>query len=131
MQVLAIVASVLTMITAFVCNNLHGFFLISMVTTGLVLYLFWKYHWWKALIIILFLTYFISLIWLLNNPVSLVKTPNDLTYYYAFFYFSIITAMYSLVVFKKPNDLYPENLILSTILSAGLAYSILLLLLVF
>jgi len=126
-QVLAGQALTLAMITAFVCNHTLTFFLISIVTAGLVLYSFWKYNWWKAMVFILCIGYFIDLIWLLQNPVSLVKTPGDLTYHYSFIYFSVITAMYSLVVFRKPDKVFPGNLILSTILLAGTAYSVLLL----
>ena len=69
--------------------------------------------------------------WLLANPVSLIKTPGDLTYHYAFIYFSIITAIYSLVTFRKPGEGFPDNLVLTVLLLAGIAYSVLLLSLVF
>jgi hypothetical protein len=130
MKVLAGLAFTMAMFTAFVCYQTHAFFLISIVTTGLALYSFWQYNWWKNLIYVLFISLFIFLIWLLKNPVSLVKTPQDLTYHYAFIYLSIITAMYSLVVFRKPNPDFPENSILGIILFAGFTYSILMLVLI-
>jgi hypothetical protein len=130
MKVLAGLAFTMAMFTAFVCYQTHAFFLISIVTTGLALYSFWQYNWWKNLIYVLFISLFIYLIWLLKNPVSLVKTPQDLTYHYAFIYLSIITAMYSLVVFRKPNPDFPENSILGIILFAGFTYSILMLVLI-
>jgi hypothetical protein len=131
LQVLAGQALVLAVVTAFVSNHTHSFFLISIVTTGMVLYTFWKYNWWKILIFILCIGYFTCLIWLLNNPLSLVKTPGDLTYHYSFIYISVITGIYSLVAFRKPDNGYPEKMILSTLLLAGTAYSSLLLALVF
>jgi hypothetical protein len=130
MKVLAGLAFTMALFTAFVCYQIHAFFLISIVTTGLALYSFWQYNWWKNLIYVLFISLFIYLIWLLKNPVSLVKTPQDLTYHYAFVYLSIITAMYSLVVFRKPSPDFPENSILGIILFAGFTYSVLLLVLV-
>ena len=130
-QVFAGLAFTLALITAFICDHTQAFFLISIATTSLVLYLFWKYNWWKSMIFILSISYFIYLIWLIKNNVSLVKTPDDLTFHYAFIYFSITTALYSLVAFKKPNETYPENSILTTILLAGIAYSILVQVLVF
>ena len=129
-QVLAGLAFTLALITAFVCKQTHPFFLISIATTGLVMYSFWKYNWWKVLIIILSVSFLINLIWLLQNRVSLDKTFDDLTYHFAFIYFSITTAIYSLIALRKPGNAYPENLVLSTILLAGAAYSVLLLTLV-
>ncbi len=130
-QTLAGWALTLAVITSFVSNNTQQFFLISILTTGLSLYLFWKYGWWKALIFILSITYLSFLIWMFKNHALLAKNPEDINHYFIFIYFSITTAIYSLVVFKKPNDLYNSGLILSIILLAGIAYSVLLLLLVF
>jgi hypothetical protein len=130
MKVLAGLAFTMAMFTAFVCYQTHAFFLISIVTTGLALYSFWQYNWWKNLIYVLFISLFIYLIWLLKNPVSLVKTPQDLTYHYAFIYLSVITAMNSLVAFRKPNPDFPENSILGIILFSGFTYSVMLLVLV-
>jgi len=130
-QVLAGQAFVLALITAYVSNQTHAFFLISIATTIMALYAFWKFNWWKVLIFILCISYFICLIWLLNNPVSLVKTPGDLTYHYSFIYFSVITGLFSLVAFRKPDSAYPEKMILATLLLTGTAYSTLLLSLVF
>ncbi len=130
-QALAAQAFVLAMVTAFVSDHTHPFFLIAIATTGLVLYAFWKYNWWKVSTFILCITYFTCLIWLLKNPLSLVTSPGDLTYHYSFVYFSIITGMYSLVAFRKPDEAYPQNLVLSTLLLAGIAYSALLLSVVF
>ncbi len=130
-QTLACCALTLAIITAFVCNNIQPFFLISIISTGLALYLFWKYGWWKALIFILSITYLAYLIWMFKNHSLLAKNPVDINHYFIFIYFSITTAIYSLVVFKKPNDLYNSGLTLSIILLAGIAYSVLLLLLVF
>ncbi|NOU20098.1 MAG: hypothetical protein HOO91_21285 [Bacteroidales bacterium] len=129
-QVLAGLACTLAIITAFVCNNIHAFFLISIVTTCLVVFTFWKYSWWKSLIFILSFSYLIFIIWLLKNNTTINKSPDDIVYYLTFIYFSITTAIYSLVVFKKPNEINPESSILLTILLAGIAYSVLLLFLV-
>jgi hypothetical protein len=130
MKVLAGLAFTMAMFTAFVWYHTHAFFLISIVTTGFAIYCFWQYNWWKNLIYVLFISLFIYLIWLLKNPVSLVKTPQDLTYHFAFIYLSVITAIYSLVAFRKPNPDFPENSIIGIILFAGFTYSILLLVLV-
>jgi hypothetical protein len=130
MKVLAGLAFTMAMFTAFVCYQTHAFFLISIATTGLAIYTFWHYNWWKNLVYVLLISLFIYLIWLLKNPVSLVKTPGDLTYHYTFVYLSIITAMYSLVAFRKPGQGFPQNSILGIILFAGFTYSVLLLVLI-
>jgi hypothetical protein len=129
-QIMAALAFTLALITAFICYHRLVFMLISIATTGLALYLFWKYNWWKAMTLSLCLGFLVSLIWLLKNPVSLVKTPEDLTYHYAFICFSLVAAMFSLAAFRKPDKDYPENLILSILLLTGTAYSVLLLVLV-
>jgi membrane protein implicated in regulation of membrane protease activity len=126
-QLMAGLAFALALFTAFVCNHLFVFFLISIATVGVAMYSFWKYNWWKALVFTLCIGFLINLFWLLANPVSLIKTPGDLTYHFAFVYFSILTAIYSMVTFRKSNELYPDNLILTILLLAGITYSALLL----
>jgi hypothetical protein len=123
-------AFALALFTAFVSNHIFIFFLISIVTTGLVMYSFWKYNWWKSMIFFLCIGFLINMFWLLDNPVSLIKTPGDLTYHFAFIYFSIVTAIYSLIAFRKSDDSFPDNLILTILLLAGITYSALLLALV-
>jgi hypothetical protein len=129
-QVMAGLALILALVTAFVCYNTYPFFIILLAVTAIVLYTFWKYNMWNLLVFILLAGFFVSLIWLLKNPVSLTKTPEDITYHLAFVGFSLIAALYSLVVFRKPDKGYPENLVLATILFTGFTYSVLLLLLV-
>jgi hypothetical protein len=129
-QALTGLAYTFGMFTAFACNQMHLFFLISIATICIALYYFWQNNWWKSLTYTVIITYFIYLVWILKNHVALFKTPDDLAYYFAFFYFSITTAIYSLVVFKKPNDGMPEIIPLATILMAGIAYSLLLFILV-
>ncbi len=128
--VLSSIAASLALITAFVSNAIVPFFLITLVISGLTVYLFWKYNWWKPLIYVLCLTFFTYLVWLIKSRTTLVKIPNDLTFYYAFTYFSLTTAIYSLVVFHKENQAFPASVILSTILLSGMGYSILMLVLV-
>jgi membrane protein implicated in regulation of membrane protease activity len=130
-QLMAGLAFMMALFAAFVCNHLFVFFLISIGTTGLVMFSFWKYNWWKAMVFALCIGFLINLYWLLANPVSLIITPGDLTYHFAFIYFSIITAIYSLVTFRKSDGGFPDNLILAVLLLAGTAYSVILLALTF
>jgi hypothetical protein len=130
-QLMAGVAFTLALFTAFSSNQMMIFFLISITTTGIVLYSFWKYNWWKPMVFILCIGFVINMFWLHNNPVSLIKTPGDLTYHFAFVYFSIVAIIYSLLAFRKPNAAYPEKFILTAILLAGITYSLLLLSIVF
>ena len=131
LQVMAGQAFAMAIITAFVSQQTQTFFLISIVTAGFVVYSFWRYNWWKAMIFIISCTYFTFLIWLFRTNVPLAKTADNLTFQFAFIYFSITTAIYSLVVFRKPNDSYPGYSIIMTVLLLGMAYSILMLVLVF
>jgi hypothetical protein len=124
-------AFALALFTAYISNHTFVFFLISIVTNVLTMYFFWKYNWWKTLIFVLITGFLINMFWLLDNPISLIKTPDDHTYHYAFIYFSTLTGIYSLIAFRKPDDAFPESLILSTLLLAGITYSALLLAIVF
>ena len=119
-QILAGLAFTFAIFTAFTSTQPLAFFLISIVTTGLVMHTFWKYNWWQTLIFILLISFLINLTWLLKNPVILVKTPLT------FIYFSIVTAIYALVAFRKPNEAFSENLIITILLLSGSVYSILL-----
>ena len=124
-------AATLAIITAFISYNTQPFFLISMTTASLTVYLFWKYNWWKPLIYVLCITYLTYLIWLIKNQVPSAKTPADLTFHVVFIYFSLTTAVYSLVAFRKPNQIFPDYSILTAILLSGMGYSVLMLVLVF
>jgi len=130
-ELFAGVAFMLALFTGFVSDHTFLFFVISTVTIGLAMYSFWEYNWWKPLVFIMIIGFLINMFWLLSNPVSLVKTPADLTYHYAFIYFSILTGIYSLAAFRKPDEAYPVNLVLTILLLAGISYSALLLALVF
>jgi len=130
-QILAGLAFTFALLTAVTSNDAPTFYLISIATTAFVLYSFRKYNWWKALTIILMVSFLINLFWLLKNPELSVKNPNTLINYFTFIYFSVTAALYSLIALRKPSDKYPENLVLSNLLIAGSAYSVLLMGLVF
>ncbi len=123
-QILAGLAFTFAIFTAFTSTQTLAFFLISIATTGLVMFTFWKYNWWQTLIFILLISFLINLTWLLKNPVILIKTPLT------FIYFSIVTAIYSLIAFRKPHMAFSENLIITILLLSGSVYSILLAVLV-
>ncbi|NOU48839.1 MAG: hypothetical protein HOO86_17515 [Bacteroidales bacterium] len=126
-QILAALAFTFALITAYASRNTHSFFVISIGITCVTLYAYLKFNWWKALTIVLITGFIVSMIWLLKNPVSLVKNPDDLTYHYAFTYLSVLAGLYSLVVFRKPDNSFSGDSILSTILIAGISYSMLVL----
>ena len=119
------------LITAFAADTAQVFFLISMATTGLGVYLFWKYNWWKPMIYILCLTYLTYLIWLFKDHSVWIKTTDTLTFHFAFLYFSLTTAIYSFVAFRKQDESYPDYSIIMTILFSGIGYTILMLALIF
>jgi len=119
-QILAGLAYTFAIFTAFTSTLPLAFFLISIATTALVMYTFWKYNWWQTLIFILLISFLINLTWLIKNPVILVKTPLT------FIYFSILTSIYALVALRKPNEAFSENLIITILLLSGSVYSILL-----
>ncbi len=121
----------MAMITAFAADTTQVFFLISMVATILGVYLFWKYNWWKPLIYLLCLTYLTYLIWLFKDHTGWNKSPDNLTFHFAFLYFSLTTAAYSLVAFRKQDVSYPDYSILMTILFSGMGYTLLMLALIF
>ncbi len=125
-QILAGLAFTFALFTGLTSNHAATFFLVSIATTGAVLYAFRKYDWWQTMLFILSVSFIINLAWLFKIPLLPDKTPDNLIYHYTFIYFSIITALYSLGALMKPSEAYPENLILSTILLAGSAFSFLL-----
>jgi len=129
-QLLAGLACTFALITALAGYETLTYFLISIAIPGLVLWLFWKYNWWKALLIILSVSFLINFAWMIRNPELTAKTTGTFISYITFLCFSITAAIYSLVALRKPSDGYPGNLVLSTLLFAGSAYSLLLLALV-
>jgi len=125
-QVLAGLAFTMAVFTAYICSRSLVFFLVNTATTGFILYLFLKYNWWRVVVYALCISFLVNLFWLLDNPVSLIKTPDNLTYHYAFVYFSMLTALYSLLALRKSNGAFPDHFILTTILLSGIFYSVLL-----
>ncbi len=121
----------MAMITAFAADTTQAFFLISMVTTTLGVYLFWKHNWWKPMIYLLCLTYLTYLIWLFKDHSGWLKATDTVTFYFAFLYISLTTAVYSLVAFRKQDATYPDYSILMTILFSGMGYTVLMLALIF
>ncbi len=120
----------MAMITAFAGDKTQLFFLISLATTGAGVYLFWRYNWWKPMIYLLCVTYLTYLIWLFKDHPWLSKEANNSDFHFAFLYFSLTAAVYSLVAFRKQEKSFPDYSILLTILFSGLGYSVLMLALV-
>ncbi len=126
-QVLAGLAFAMALTTAYVYNQTLAFFLISLSTSALAVLSFWRFNWWKVLVFIIIAGFIVNLAWLLGKtPVSVAKIPPDLGFRFAFLFFSVTAAVYSLVVFRKQEVSFPGNIVLTTLMLAGVTYSMLL-----
>lgn len=129
-QFLAGLAYLLGLFGAFTINDIHLFFGISLALICFALYSYWRYSWLKSFMFILIISYLFFLVWMLKNKVLLFNPETTLAYYTTFVYISVATAIYSLLAFKKPDESRPSAFSLMAILTAGIEYSIVLLVLV-
>lgn len=67
-ELLTGIAIVLLIITALISDSLHSTMLLITTTAAAALYLFYRYNWWRLMVVSLILVYLSQIIWLMNDP---------------------------------------------------------------
>jgi hypothetical protein len=120
---LALSASVLSDLT-----HVLLFIVTVCAVSGIVL--FNRYGWYRFLTVSILLNYFVFLLWLLGNPLMGHKLQAITQPQYCYFYLAACGAVYSMVTLIKQKELFPDGIILTTVILNGLGFSFLLGLLV-
>ncbi|MCX6258546.1 MAG: hypothetical protein NTW49_11720 [Bacteroidia bacterium] len=92
--------------------------------------LFYFFKWWRILIISIIFIYLTLLIWLLNNPFITHKISIVADHHYCLYYLSAIAIIFSLLTFVRKKGLFPDKIILPSVLLNGIGFSTLLLMII-
>ncbi|MFH1297445.1 MAG: hypothetical protein ABIJ04_09260 [Bacteroidota bacterium] len=122
----AVLALIMTIVTAIVSDTTH--LMLPVITLGGAgaLFLFYRFGWYRILIIAILLTYFTLLIWILNNPLVGNPLQGVTTHQYSYIYLAACAGIFSLVALVPGSEKFPDRIILTSILLNGLMFSALL-----
>ncbi|MCX6246751.1 MAG: hypothetical protein NTW10_03365 [Bacteroidetes bacterium] len=104
-ELLTGIALILVMVTALIGDSLHITMSLLTLSAAAALYFFYRYNWWRLLIISLIFVYLSHLLWLINNP--LLGHPFDLlpSHPYSLFYLFAAGALFSIpTLIRRKND---------------------------
>ena len=88
-EVLTGIAIFLVIATALISDSLHVTMSLISLSAALALYFFYRYNWWRLMIVSLILVYLSHILWLINDPVLgypfelLPSHPYNLIYLFA------------------------------------------------
>ena len=86
-------------------------------------YLFDRFGWYRQLVFAVVLNYIVFMIWLINNPIMGHPAQAVASHQYAFFYLAFCGGAYSMVTLVRQKGLFPDSLILTTVILNGLGFS--------
>jgi hypothetical protein len=86
-------------------------------------FLFDRFGWHRQMVFAVILNYIVFMIWLINNPIMGHPAQAVASHQYAFFYLAICGATYSMVTLVKQKGLFPDHLVLTTVILNGFGFS--------
>ncbi len=121
-------AMVLLSVTAVISNSTHFMLIITVVLAAMAVILLVRFNWIRLFYLSIILTYSVTLIWLLNNPIvgnelQIIKNHNN-----GYLYLFAIGAIYSLIAMAKKSETITVNSVVGSMVLNGLGFSFLLLL---
>ncbi len=126
----AIVAYLLILLTALFADRTYFTLTLLAIATGMVMYLFEKCAWKGLLIISIFLVYLAHALWLIGNPLmghpagAVTSHQNNIIFLFLY------GGIYSLIPFIKQKGRFSSDIYNAVIIINGLAFSLMLLLIV-
>jgi hypothetical protein len=125
-----VMAFLLTLTLAVLSDSTHVFLPLITLCAAASVFLFNRFGWYRLLTLSVIFNYLLFFIWLLNNPLMGHELKAVSNHQYCFFYLAFCGAIYSMITLIRPKDLFPDGIILSTVIMNGLGFSVLLGLLV-
>lgn len=125
------IALILLLVTAFISNTTH--FMFSLVTLAAVtsVYFFFRYGWWRLLLISKFFVYISFFLWFFNNMNINDHTGTTVSDQYGILYLFACVSTYSIVTLIRQKGLFPDSLIFISVILNGILFSFLLSVFVF
>ena len=125
-QGFAIMAFLLSLVLSVVSDNTHIMLPIVTILAGISVFFFYRFGWSRLLILSVILNYLVFLMWLVSNPL-MGHTLQAVTHHqYAFFYLAATGAIYSMITLIRQKGLFPDGIILTTVILYGLGFSVIL-----
>ncbi len=128
----AVLALLFSLITAILGDNTHFTLPTTIITAAGVIFLYQKYKWGSLLILTIFLTYVVFVIWLFGNPIlghHNMQLLNE--HQYGAIYLIGIGACFSLIPVFRKIDSSSDEFFISVIIINGILFTLLLLSIVF
>ncbi len=122
----ASLALIMMISTAIISDTTHIMLPVITIAGAGTLYLFYRFGWYRILIITILLTYFTLLMWILNNPLVGNPVQGMPTHQYSYLYLAACAAIFSLVALIPKGEKFPDRIILIAILVNGLLFTALL-----
>jgi len=122
----ASLALIMAVTTAVVSDTTHIMFPVLALAGAGVLYLFFRFGWYRILIIAILLSYFIFLMWILNNPLVGNPFQGVSEHQYSYVYLLACAGIFSLTALIPRTEKFPDRIILVAILLNGFLFTALL-----
>ncbi|NQV01756.1 MAG: hypothetical protein HQ542_03855 [Bacteroidia bacterium] len=119
----ATLALIMTLTTAIVSDTTHIMLPVITLSSAGTLFLFYRFGWYRILIIAIILTYFTLLIWILNNPIVGNPVQGVDTHQYSYIYLAACAAIFSLVALIPRTEKFPDRIILISIVLNGFLFT--------
>jgi len=124
----AAMALIMTVTTALISDSTH--IMLPVMTAAAIgtVFLFYRFGWYKILIISIIFSYLTLLMWVVNNPLVGNPLQGVTTHQYSYMYLLACAAIFSMVPLIPQTGKYPDRIILVSILFNGFLFTALLLL---
>jgi hypothetical protein len=119
----SVLALMLAMVLAILSDHTHVMLPLVAASAMGAFYLFDRFGWHRQMVFAVILNYLVFMIWLINNPLMGHPAQAVASHQYAFFYLAVCGATYSMVTLVKQKGLFPDHLILTTVIVNGLGFS--------
>ena len=129
-ETMAAIAVVLMLLTAMFSDETQVTLPIVTATAILSFILFYRYGWWRTMILAAILVYISHVFWLLDNPVMGHPLGAVRTHQFNLLYLFAYGILFSLVPMVKKRDDFPKGVYASVIVINGLSFSLVLLMVV-
>ena len=103
---------------------------IVIIISAAIIYLNQRYNWEPLVIVTIFLSYFIFILWLFGNPLMSHNMEMISEHHFGIIYLVLLGACFSIVAIFRKNDSLSDEFYISVLIVNGILFTILLLLMV-
>jgi hypothetical protein len=123
-QVLAIIVWLMVVVTAIADGSTHFMLLLMLGISGSAIFFAIRKAWWTGLMVSIFLSYFIYLMWIMGNPIMSKSFEFITSHQMGHVYLFACALAYSLMALLPASDRVPQNQLNSAIVLNGLGFSV-------